>query len=154
MAVQLSLESCPAIGYKICGPYSKKSACFWSSTGPISARLQGLFLIATSLACLLYLWTCYFQNLASWKMKKIMITFLTYCDLNKSQYFADKISKLISSNDNHCIMYLIIISLKFVQKGPLDNKSSFVQDMTYHWNEDEPLPELMMTNLNDATPHH
>ena len=43
-------------------------------------------------------------------------------------YFADDIFKWISMNENFCI--LLRISLMFVSKGPIDNKSASVEVMT------------------------
>ena len=39
----------------------------------------------------------------------------------------------------------ILISLKFVPKGPIDNKPVLVQVMAWHRTGDKPLPELMLT---------
>ena len=45
-------------------------------------------------------------------------------------------------NEKFCI--LIRISLKFVPKGPIDNKSALVQVMTCHLFDAKPLPEPMI----------
>ena len=39
-------------------------------------------------------------------------------------------------NENECI--LIQISLKFVPKGSIDNKSALIQVMAWHWTGDKP----------------
>ena len=41
----------------------------------------------------------------------------------------------------------IQISLKFVPKGPIDNKSMLVQVMTWHWTGARPLFEPMLTKF-------
>ena len=42
------------------------------------------------------------------------------------------------------------MSLKFVPKGPIDNKSALVQVMAWRRTGDEPLSEAMMIQFNDA----
>ena len=42
------------------------------------------------------------------------------------------------------------ISLKFVPKGPIHNKSALVQVMAWHQTGDKPLPEPRMTQLTDS----
>ena len=64
------------------------------------------------------------------------------------RHFADDIFKCIFLNQNLCI--LIKISLKFVPKGLIDNKSSLVQVMAWCCVGEKPLPELMMTQFTDA----
>ena len=39
---------------------------------------------------------------------------------------------------------LIQISLKFVQKGPVDNKPALAQIMAWRWTSDKPFSEPMM----------
>ena len=39
----------------------------------------------------------------------------------------------------------IRISLKFVPKGPVDNKAELVQGMPWSWSGDKPLTEPMLT---------
>ena len=46
--------------------------------------------------------------------------------------------------------FLIQISLKFVPKGPIHNKSALVQVMTNFLLEDKPLPEPMLTKMSGA----
>ena len=48
----------------------------------------------------------------------------------------------------------IRISLKFVPKGPIDNKSALVQVMARCRTGDEPLPEPMLTRFTDAYMRH
>ena len=48
----------------------------------------------------------------------------------------------------------IRISLKFVPKGPIDNKSALVQVMAWCRTGDEPLPEPMLTRFTDAYMRH
>ena len=49
---------------------------------------------------------------------------------------------------------LIEISLKFVPKGLINNKSSLVQVMTWHQTGAKSLPEPMMTLFTIAYMHH
>ena len=48
-------------------------------------------------------------------------------------------------NENCCIF--IKFSLKYVCKGPIDNKSALVQIMALRWSGDKPLSEPMMISL-------
>ena len=48
----------------------------------------------------------------------------------------------------------IQISLKFVPKGPTDNKSALVQVMAWSRTGDKPLPEPMRTRFTDAYMRH
>ena len=43
-----------------------------------------------------------------------------------------------------------LISLKFVLKGPIDDKSALVQMMAWHQIGDKPLPEPMLTQFTDV----
>ena len=45
---------------------------------------------------------------------------------------------------------MIRISLRFVPKGPIDNKPALVQVMAWHIIGDKPLPEPMLTQFTDA----
>ena len=45
---------------------------------------------------------------------------------------------------------LIRISLKYVPKGPIDNKPAWVQVMVWRQTGDMPLPEPMLTQFTDA----
>ena len=42
------------------------------------------------------------------------------------------------------------ISLKFVPKGPIDNKGALFQVMVWRQTGNKPLPELMLTQFTDA----
>ena len=42
------------------------------------------------------------------------------------------------------------ISLKFVSKGPIDNNPALVYIMAWHWLNDKPLSEPMLTRLTDV----
>ena len=46
------------------------------------------------------------------------------------------------------------LSLKFVSKGPIDNKPALVQVMIWHQTGAKPLPELMMTKFTDEYMRH
>ena len=62
------------------------------------------------------------------------------------------ILKHIFVNEN--IRISIQISLKFVPKDVIDNKSAFVQVMAWHQTGDKPLAEPMMTQFNEAYMQH
>ena len=61
---------------------------------------------------------------------------------------ADYISKCISLNENGRIP--IHISLNFIPKSPVDNKSTLVQVIAWRRTGDKPLPEPIMTKSIDA----
>ena len=65
---------------------------------------------------------------------------------------ADDIFKRIFLNENDRIQ--IQISLKFIPRNPIDNKPALVQVMAWRRIGDKPLPELMMTQFNDAYFRH
>ena len=65
---------------------------------------------------------------------------------------ADGIFKHIFLNENFRIS--IKISLKFVPKGSIDNKSALVQVMVWRQTGDKPLPEPMMIQFTDAYMRH
>ena len=65
-----------------------------------------------------------------------------------SATFADNNFKSIFVDDKFCVS--ILISLKFVPKGPIDNKAALVQIMAWRRTGDKPLPELMLTQFTDA----
>ena len=48
----------------------------------------------------------------------------------------------------------ISISLKFVPKGQIDNKSALVQVMAWRWRVDKPFPELMLAQFTDTYIRH
>ena len=52
------------------------------------------------------------------------------------------------------VSILIQISLKFVPRGQIDNKSALVQVMVWRRTGDKPLPEAMMTQFTDAYMRH
>ena len=47
-------------------------------------------------------------------------------------------------------VFLMGISLQFVPKGPIDNKSALSQVMAWRRTGDKPLPEPMLTWLTDV----
>ena len=65
---------------------------------------------------------------------------------------ADDIFKCIFSNEYFRIS--IKIPLKFVPKGPIDNKSALVQVMAWRGTGDKPFPEPMLTQFSDAYMRH
>ena len=48
----------------------------------------------------------------------------------------------------------IQISLKFVPKGPIDDKSAFVQVMAWRRTGNKPLPEPMLTQFTNVYMRH
>ena len=68
------------------------------------------------------------------------------------RHFADDIFKCMLMNEKFCI--LIQISLKFVPKRPIDNKSALVQVMAWRRTGDKPLPEPMLAQFTDAYMRH
>ena len=58
------------------------------------------------------------------------------------RHFADDICKCIFMNEKFCI--LIQISLKFVPKGLIDNKTALVQVMAWRRTGNKPLPEAVL----------
>ena len=62
---------------------------------------------------------------------------------------ADDVFKRIflNENDNE-------ISLKFVSRDPINNKSPLVQVMAWRRTGDKPLPEKMMTQFTDVYMRH
>ena len=56
--------------------------------------------------------------------------------------FTDDIFRCIFVNEKFCIS--IRISLKFVPKGPINNKSALVQVMAWRRTGDKPLPEPIL----------
>ena len=78
---------------------------------------------------------------------------LTHLPLDKiAAILADNIFKCIFLNENDRI--LIQISLKFVPRGPIDNKPALVQVMAWRRTGDEPLPEPMLTQFTDTYMWH
>ena len=69
---------------------------------------------------------------------------LAHLPLDKmDDILADNILKCIFLNEN--VSILIQISVKFVPKGPIDNKSALVQVMACRRTGDKPLSEPMIT---------
>ena len=65
---------------------------------------------------------------------------------------ADNKFKCIFLNEKYRIS--IRISLKFVPKGPIDNKPALVQVMAWRRTGDKPLSEPMLTQFTDAYMGH
>ena len=65
---------------------------------------------------------------------------------------SNEIFKRIFLNENFRIT--IKISLKFVPKGPIDNKSALVQVMAWRQTGAKPLPEAVMIQFTDAYMRH
>ena len=67
------------------------------------------------------------------------------------------ISQMRSSNAfslNENVRISIKISLKFVSKRPIDNKSALVQVMAWRRTGEKPLPEPMLTQVTHAYMQH
>ena len=65
---------------------------------------------------------------------------------------ADDIFRYIFVNENFCI--LIEISLNFVPKGPIDNKTALVYMMAWRRIGNKALSKPMLTWLTDAYMQH
>ena len=74
------------------------------------------------------------------RCSNIWLVYNTLRPRQHSRHFAD-IFKWGFLIDNHCINK-IQISLSFVPKGPIVNKSSLVQLMAWHWTGDKPFSGL------------
>ena len=77
---------------------------------------------------------------------------LTYLPGQTGHHFADGIFKCIFMNEKSRIS--IRTSLKYVPKGPVDNKSALVQAVACRQTGDKPLPEPMLTQFIDAYMQH
>ena len=67
-------------------------------------------------------------------------------------HFADDISRCIFANEKLCI--IVIISLKFVPKGPIDKKQALVQIMAWWRIGHKPLFEPKLTRFTDSCIGH
>ena len=65
---------------------------------------------------------------------------------------ADDLFKRNLLNKMRCIF--IIISLKYIPKGPIDNKAALVQVMAWCRIGDKPLSEPMLIEFTDAYMRH
>ena len=64
------------------------------------------------------------------------------------RHFTDNIFKSIFLNEN--VSILILISLKFVPNGLIDNTAALVWVMAWRWTGDKPLPEPMLTHFTEV----
>ena len=71
---------------------------------------------------------------------------------HNGRHFTDDIFKCIFMNEKFCIS--IQISLKFVPKGLINNKSALIQVKAWRWTGDKPLPESMLNQFIDAYMRH
>ena len=69
-----------------------------------------------------------------------------------AEILADDIFNCIFLNENDRIP--IQISLRYVPRSPIDNKSALVQVMAWRRTGEKPLPEPMMTQFIDAYMRH
>ena len=65
---------------------------------------------------------------------------------------ADDIFNCIFFNENDRIV--IQISLNYVSRSPIDNKSALVQAMAWHRTGNKPLPEAVLIKFTDAYMRH
>ena len=72
--------------------------------------------------------------------------------VQNGRHFADEFFICIFVNEKVCI--LIEISLKFVPKGPVNNKPALVWIMAWCRIGDKPLSEPMLTRFTDAYMRH
>ena len=68
------------------------------------------------------------------------------------RHFADDIFKRIFLKEK--VRIAIHFSLKFVPKGPIDNKSALVQVMAWRQTGNKPLPELMLAQFTYTYMRH
>ena len=68
------------------------------------------------------------------------------------RHFADGIFRCIFMNEKFCIV--IPISIEFVPKGSIDNKSILIQVMAWRRTGDKPISEPMLTQFTDAYMRH
>ena len=100
--------------------------------------------------------TAYQHLKTSWNI--IMLTIKPHDTVNSSSsghnssHSADGTFKPIFIKENYCI--LIRISLKFVPKGPIDNKPVLVQVMAWRRSGDKPLPEPTLAQFTDTYMRH
>ena len=77
-----------------------------------------------------------YNELTHWGLNKIPVTFSHEASWMK------------------IIIFQFQISLNFVPKGPIDDKSALVQVMVWYLTGAKPLPEPMMSQFIDAYMHH
>ena len=86
---------------------------------------------------------------AKWRPFCLGFNVLTHLD-KMAAILAD--DKCINLNENYRIP--IRISLKFIPRSPIDNKSASVEVVAWRWTGDKPLPEAMLTQFIDAYMRH
>ena len=90
---------------------------------------------------------------AKWRPFCLGLNVLMHLPLDKMVAISQKtFSNAVFINENFCV--LIPISLKFIPKGPIDNKSSLVQVMAWCQTGNKPLSEPMMTQFTDTYMWH
>ena len=83
----------------------------------------------------------------------VVALLLTHLPLNKmATILADNIFKCSFLNEN--VRISTKISLKFVNKGRIDNMSALVQLMAWRRTGDKPLPEPVLTQFTDGNMRH
>ena len=68
------------------------------------------------------------------------------------RHFANDFFKCIFFNEKFCT--LIANTLKFIPKGPIDNKSALLRVMAWRRSGDKPLLEALLTQFTDAYMRH
>ena len=71
---------------------------------------------------------------------------ISWYSLENGRHCTDDIFNRMNGKFGICIL----ISLKFVPNGPIDNASILVQVMTWHRTGDKPLSEPIMIHFTDA----
>ena len=130
----------------------KLALAAWNITGgPVVCQWTQLPII---FICLIWYTTMTWNYQYQWRWHS-QLQFMKPTNVNSSapgqngHYFADDLFKRIFLNEN---VRNVQISLKFVRKGPIDNKSAVVQVMA--WHRTKPLPELILTQFIDAYMWH
>ena len=93
-----------------------------------------------------------YRPVAAFKSLRFALFFLLNSPPGQNGYHFANIFKRIFLNENGRIS--IQFSLKFVRKGPIDNKSALVQIMACSLFDAKLLPEPMLTQLTDAYMQH
>ena len=85
--------------------------------------------------------------------KPLVESMWTHLPLDKLvAILSDDIFKYIFLSENDRISFQI--TLKFVPRGPIDNKPALFQVMAWRQTGDKPLPEPMLTKFTDAYMQH
>ena len=91
------------------------------------------------------LWSAHHVDLVGWYLKYVQ-------PRQNAANLAGVIFKCIFMIEKFCIS--IRISLKYVLRGPIDNRPALVQVLAWHRTGDKPLPEPTLTQFTDAYMQH